>query len=652
MKKQSYNALHAGLLAVLIGILIMLPAAFMYNGMFMIRGDYTHQTITRLITAKNMLSCGSSPLWNWNNFLGTAYTGIYSTLLSFSAVCMLFPVKLMPYAVMLSLCIRWFVMGVSSYALLRRFVNSHRTALIGVLLYCFSGYSMACLEFAAFYNTMAVFPLLLLALEKRFTDEHYKYLLIPATVVNFIASTYLFIGSSIAMLVYALARFFTAEEWKKNRKLGYILLCFAEYFTGVLICGFTLFSFAGTMFSTARATSLIEANGVSKGSFVRLIVPKYFFDELAGIFMPAASNRVTTFFSYNKWFSMQAYLPLFGFSLCFAHILKRGFKDGISISTAALLLISFIPLLNNITSFYANSYTRWWYALTLVMIIATVRMLGDLDDYAACGLEKPGAHIKGGLVLQWAAIIAIPALFYAVRCLNGTSSMAVKRVIALFFNHDYSYGLAEDIFRLFSIIWAVVFTAALTVVLFSKKARRHTLPLLAVLITLYGMSFVVLNNSDAPVFDALLNGVTDDSPVRTQKTIVSRYYIDEKPINSGTYTYRTDHAGEVINYAAVINNPSIRYFESTIDTDAARFAEFAGMGAADSVLFDPPDNGNALRTLLSVRYYYDLFDDGGFFRFIFRCSKNSDFSGISFMPVFHCSFSVFSRRICTLPSGS
>lgn len=609
MSKSKYNALSAGLLAVFIGIVIMLPGIIKYNGMFMIRGDYVHQTVTRLITAKNMLTAGSAPLWNWCNFLGTAYTGAYSMLLSFSAVCLLFPAKLIPYAVTISICIRWFVMGVSSYAFLRRFVNNHNSALLGSILYCFSGYAIASLEFIAFYNTMAVFPLLLLAVEKRFTDKDYKYVLIPASAVNLIASSYLFIGSSLVLLVYALSRYFTAEEWKANRRFSNIAVCLAEYLLGVVVCGFTLVNFVSSMLTTSRATATLSSNDLSSGGIKMLLIPKYFFDELAGIFMPAASNRVTTFFSYNKWFSMQAYLPVFGFGLCFAHLLKRRLKDSINIALLLLLVISFIPLFNNLSSFYSNYYTRWWYGLTLIMIIASVRTFDELDPVSGTEPDINGS-IRRGVAFQWAAVILIPALYYIVYLVHDKEFVFLKRVISVFFSHDYRYGFAEDVFRLFSIVFAVVFTAAFTVIVFSKKARKRALPIVCVLIMLYGACFIVLNNSDAPVFDKLLNGAEEGESVRTLGSVIDKYYAESIPVNTEAYSYRIDHAADVINLAAVVNQPSINCFESTIDSDAARFAVFAEMGDPADVTYAPSDNGNALRTLLSVKYYYDVFDDG------------------------------------------
>ena len=604
MRKDKYNALHAGLLAVLLGLIIMLPSMVRFNGIFVIRGDYVNQTLTRLVTAKTMLFGDAAPLWNWKNFLGTAYTGAYSILFSFNAICMLFPAKLMPYAAMLALCLRWFVIGVSSYAFLRRFVSKHESALIGSMLYCFSGFAFVSLEFVAFYNTMAVFPLLLLAVEKRFTDENYKFVLIPVALVNLLASSYLFIGSSIALLFYALARFFTAEEWKNRRKFRYIALCVAEYMIGVLICGFTVFNFIDSMLSTSRATTSLSVNNFTKSSFTSMLVPKFFFDELAGVFLPAASNRVTTFYSYTTWYSMQAYLPVFGFAFCFASLFKNKLRDSLNIVLIVMLIYSVIPLLNYSASFYTNRYTRWWYALTLIMTAITVRAYDGFDDEL---YTKP---MRSGVFLQWAAVVILPLLYVAVYFIRGRGISAAEWLIAVFFKHDYEYGFAEDIFRIFSVSAAVLFTAALTLLVFVKKIRKYTLPILCALIAVYGMGFVALNNSDAPVFDKLLNNKADNAAdVVTLADSVDKYYLEDKTVNTEPYSYRIDHTSEIINYSAVVNTPSICFFESTIDSDAIRFASFAGMGTKGGVSYKPKGGDNALRTLLSVKYFYDLFPD-------------------------------------------
>ena len=104
-------------------------------------------------------------------------------------------------------------------------------------------------------------------------------------------------------------------------------LCLAEYGIGVLICGFTISTFIKSMLTTSRSTTMLASSDVATGSIKNLLIPKYFFDELAAVFMPAASSRVTAFFSSTNWFSMQAYIPVFGFGMCFASFLKTKFRD-------------------------------------------------------------------------------------------------------------------------------------------------------------------------------------------------------------------------------------------------------------------------------------------------------------------------------------
>jgi|GEM_PF-2333660 len=605
MRRSKHLVLYGGLLAAALGILTMLPAIIKFGGVFAIRGDYINQTITRLINAKNMLTGGAAPLWNWKNFLGTAYTGAFSILLSFNAVCMLFPVSLMAYGSMVSLVLRWFVMGMTSTAFIKRFVCRDESALIGSLLYCFSGYAIVTLEFAAFYSTMAMFPLLLIAVEKRFTDDNYKGMMILASALNLMASSYLFIGSSLVLLVYALVRFFSCEEWRKNRRFSMILLCLAEYGIGVLICGFTVSAFIKSMLTTSRSTTMLASSEVATGSIKNLLIPKYLFDELAGIFLPVASSRVTTFFSSTNWFSMQAYIPVFGFGMCFASFLRFKFKDSFNIILAVLLLASFIPLLNNLSSFYANSYTRWWYALTLIMSVISVRMLDDLSDPLnfACS--------RKGLLAQWAAVIAIPLLYAAVYLLRDSHFGLVRSIIAVFFKHDYSNGIYEDIFRIYSVSVAVVLTGAFTYIVFRKNRAKSALPLVLVCIALFTMSFVMLSNSDSEKLFEVYNQVRSDKECKPLTSIVDKFYKSEKLVNDGPYSYRVDYPANILfNYAAVINQPGIGYYESTINTNSANFAVFADMcNDASDVYFYPHDSGNALRTLLSVKYFYNYYPD-------------------------------------------
>ena len=129
-------------------------------------------------------------------------------------ITMLFPGVAFPYLVGWIFILKYVFAAVTAHLYLRRFLKEERFAVIGALLYAFSGFQSANLMFYHFHEVVAFFPLLLLALELVMEDRRYRLLFIFTVFLNCIVNYFFFIGEVVFLAVYFLVRFHD-RPWKE-----------------------------------------------------------------------------------------------------------------------------------------------------------------------------------------------------------------------------------------------------------------------------------------------------------------------------------------------------------------------------------------------------------------------------------------------------
>ena len=84
-------------------------------------------------------------LWTWYNELGSNFIGtfsFYNLFSPFSLIMYLFPVGFIPYLNGIFMILKYGVAGLISYLFLKRYFKDYKYAIIGSLLYTFSGFHL------------------------------------------------------------------------------------------------------------------------------------------------------------------------------------------------------------------------------------------------------------------------------------------------------------------------------------------------------------------------------------------------------------------------------------------------------------------------------------------------------------------------------
>lgn len=580
------------LVTLVVGLLALSPSLIKYHGQFIFYGDFITQYMPFIRETRRMLLSGSLN-WSWNSFLGDHFFSSYSYYTStnpFAMIAALFPDQLILYAATFVTLLKFMLSSLSAYLFLRLFAKRDMTAVIGAVVYTFSGFAIIVTNYFFFLDVVAAFPLLLYGLERLIRHEHGitdGLVLVFAVFLNAVMNYYLFVASCILCLLYVI---FRLELWRfrdryadKLRHCGHMI---GYGFIGLLLSAFALFPSFLRMMDNPKASGLVGSEMPVVYSLGNLL------ERLRIFFMPIESHTYHGFYSSYSRGSVAVFLGLFGcvFALAF---LWRNRKSWISKLWIALIVILFVPIFNSAFNLFTDvRYTRWLYGMVLVMDLATVHALDCWDEpdfrallkkiykislIAMLALSVPisgiGLLIKMGLLPQKPPLIE---WFAAVCTSTFTGFSSVFLAIALALGNYFLLGIA----------------------LYGGNRIGQRMVLLFTCICCacnFAVYYVI--NYQMPT--------TDTYSVHEYYT----KFMEQGTVNESQtdFVYRTDSPKGVHNYGLFFKNPSVNYYHSIQNKNAAYFATFAGIVDAPRRIFmDIPDDSRAeLDTLLSVKYFQD-----------------------------------------------
>lgn len=372
----------AFLAAAIIGVILLLPFVIIDGGYFIYYGDYNAQQIPFYTLCNQAIKNGEF-MWSWQTDMGANFIGSYSfyTLGSpFFWLTMPFPAEFAKYLMAPLMVLKISCCSLFAFAYIRRFVKNPSSALIGGLLYAFSGFSMYNVFFNHFHEAMVVFPLMLIALEEAVINKRRVFFALTVALNAFV-NYFFFAGECIFLVVYFLCRC-TDKKFTVNAKT-FVALAF-ESIVGVLLAGVMFVPAILSCIDVPRTGNLLNGwNLVFHNPSQRygLIFQSLFFPAD----IPARQNFFPD--SSARWSSVSAYLPLFSMAGVISFI-KYKKKHWAKLLIPIMLLFALIPALNStFVLFNSNYYTRWYYMPILVCCFMTSYALENKDIDIRYGIK-------------------------------------------------------------------------------------------------------------------------------------------------------------------------------------------------------------------------------------------------------------------------
>ena len=263
--------------------------------------------------------------------------------------------------------------SVAAYAYLQRFVRPDY-AVIGGLLYAFSGFSIYNVFFNHFHEAIIYFPLMLLGMELYMKDNR-RGVFALTVFLSALSNYYFFIGQAIFLIIYWLVRFFSGA-W--DCTLSKFLWLVFEALAGTAGAALILLPSYYAVSQNPRTESVLAG-----WDFLIYTKPQRLYDILHSFFFPQDIPARPNFFpdSDNKWSSMSAWLPVFGCCGAIAYFQSRRHTDWLRRMLTICFFCAVIPGFNAMFQLFNWAYyARWYYMLVLMLVTATVRCFEQAEE--------------------------------------------------------------------------------------------------------------------------------------------------------------------------------------------------------------------------------------------------------------------------------
>ncbi len=575
-KLKSNYFLKTFLMGLLLAFAIFLPFLIVDGGRFLFYGDFNVQQVPFYRLAHDAIRAGEWG-WNYKTDLGVNFIGSYSFYLLGSPFFWLtipFPSEWLQFLMGPLFILKFACASLTGYVYLHRYTKTGEAAMVGSILYAFSGFSIYNIFFNHFHEAIIMFPLLLAALDEYMATRRrglFALTVFACCTVNY----YFFVGQVTFTLIYFFLRLLSGS-WKIGWK-DFLLLALESVLGLGLSCTLLVPSILAVV-QNSRTGNLINGwNAVlyNKNQRYLHILECFFFPPD----LPARPNFTPE--SDSKWASLGAWLPLFSMTGVIGWLqLKR--KHWLKKMLWVLFLMALVPVLNSSFQMLNSAYyARWYYMLTLMMALATIM-----------ALENERTDWKRSIT--WTLVITL-AIALLVGLMPTSETVDDEKV--------WSFGLEQYPTRFWTYVAIAVISLAVLVYVFTfcRKSRRvfyrGLTTALSLVTVCYSIYFIALGKTQSDyTWDHLipysLNGGED---------------IDLPDLQES----RSDFYESLDNAAMFWEIPSIQAFHSIVPGSVMEF--YDSIGVQRDVASRPDTTHFALRGLTSVHWLFDDDHDDSYF---------------------------------------
>lgn len=372
MKSKRKMGIKAFCINFLIAFLVFIPYIIQGNGTLALCDDFNLQQIPLNMMANKAIKNGEIG-WTWNIDIGSSFIGatsFYVTGSPFFYLSLLFPAEWYPKLVGWIFMLKYAVAGLTSYIYLEQFCKEKKYAIIGSVLYAFSGFQATNMLFYHFHDAVAFFPLMMVGLDK-LVQENKKGFFAFSVFLSAMINFYFFAAQAIFVILYFIIRYWMSD-WKAYKK---IWICMVE---GVIGVGMAMFIFLPTiMFNmeNPRATELMDFSKWFE------IDRRILLNMFKVFFLPAENMRMQSYVVNQDYSSWSAYLPMISMLLVIIYI-TRNLKTWLTRFLIIFAVICTVPILNSSFHMFASSnYHRWYYMLVMMLSLASILVLENKEKY-------------------------------------------------------------------------------------------------------------------------------------------------------------------------------------------------------------------------------------------------------------------------------
>ncbi len=566
-RKENYYR-KAFLYGIAVSFLFFIPFIVFDNGYFLFYGDFNVQQVPFYQMCHDAIRGGNLG-WSWTTDLGANFIGSYSFYLlgsPFFWLTLPFPSAAVPYLMGPLLILKFGCASLTGCLYLKRYVKNPDYAVIGGMLYAFSGFSIYNIFFNHFHEAIVFFPLMLWALDEYMYKRRKGIFALTVFACCFV-NYYFFTGQVAFTLIYWFLRM-SMGSWKISVRDFLLLLC--EAILGVLCSCILLVPTILAVVQNPRVSNPPDGwNALLydwNQRYVHILECFFFPPDI-----PARPNFTPK--SEAKWASLGAWLPLFSMTGVIG-FLQMHRKHWLKNMLGILFLMAFVPILNSAFQLFNSSYyARWFYMLTLMMSLATI-----------ISLDRECVDWKRAM--KWTTGITLGIALPIGLMVKSTEQDGKKSL---------TYGLEDYPTRFWSYVAIALLSLCLLVIIFKyykrdkQKFIRYTMTGISVITVVYAAFFIALGKTQS-----------DD----THKEIIPYSLNGGKDIKlPDTESCRIDVYDGMDNQPMYWQLPTIQAFHSIVPGSIMEF--YPTIGVQRDVGSRPDVKYYGLRGLTSCRWLFD-----------------------------------------------
>ena len=557
--------------ALLAAAVVFVPFMVYDNGYFLFFGDFNVQQVPFYKHCHEAIRTGHI-FWDFKTDLGANFIGSYSfyTITSpFFWLTLPFPNSWVPYFMGPLLILKFATASLFAYMYLSRFVKNKEFAVIGGLLYAFSGFSVYNVFFNHFHEAIVFFPLLLWALEVFMAENRRGYLALMVFATALI-NYFFFVAMVVFVVLYWFLRMLSGAWSLTPKRMGALAF---EVGVGFLLAMVVLWPSIIVAAANPRTGGFIDG----WNAFI-YYNKQIFYNAFQVFFFPPDLPARPVFFpdADVKWASLGGWLPLFGMTGFFAFMSTKK-KHWLRNTLIILFVAAGVPVLNSAFMLFNPAYyARWFFILTLMLSLCTI-----------LALENKKA--KWGRALGWSGGITLAITLIIGLYPNGKNSDGTIKRWGLFTEQN---SWNESTLRFWVTCgFALVSVVALWLLLpmLKRQPRRFAASATAsvmIVAAAYSMFFI---------------GMGKNNSYKTKEYIIPDFLDSYNSFELGDRdTFRVDVYDGMDNSAMFWDFSTIQAFQSIVPASVTEFYPYVGVERG--VGSRPEVSHYGLRSLLSVKY--------------------------------------------------
>lgn len=572
--KREHYWYKALLLGLFLSAAFFIPYIVMGDGYFLYYGDFNVQQVPFYQMVHDAVRSGEFG-WSTTTDLGSSLIGSYTFYLLTSPFFWLtlpFPSEFVPYMMGPLLILKFGMASLTGYIYLRRYTRNKNIAVLGGLLYAFSGFSVYNVFFNHFHEAIVFFPLLLASIDE-YMETKRRGVVALAVFACCWVNYYFFVGMVAFVIIYWFVKMYM-NCWKLNTKEFFalafeVVVGFAG--TAIILIPTVLFVLQNPRVSDSPVGwgTLLYS---SEQRYLHIISSMFFPPDI-----PARPNFTPD--SNSKWASIAAWLPLFGMTGVIGFLQSKS-KGWLKKLLPFLLLCTLIPILNSIFQMFVMSYyARWFYMLTLMMSLATV-----------IAIENSQTNWKRAIT--WSTTITV-SIAIGVGLIPNGEETEEETFLEMFGLEKY-----PERFWIYVAV-AMLSLALVTLLIRSLKINKKTFAVKAtacfgVIAVLYSGYVIGLGRSHSyDVHDFIIPCVLNNG-----KSV---------KLEDDLQNVRSDFYETMDNVGMFWQIPTIQAFQSVVPGSIYEF--YPTVGVPRDVGSRPETKVYGIRSLLSVKYLFDYAGD-------------------------------------------